>query len=110
MEDLNDPKLQERVTTDLRQIVREQRSLGEIERLLPEPIKTIVNEHFAEGGLGYTDQKSIFNLVKMGSTKRTVDQADIIIRYLKRISKLLKQMDYTLVKQLIEKFHAQSFK
>lgn len=110
MEDLNDPKLQERVTTDLRQIVREHRSLGEIERLLPEPINTIVNEHFAEGGLGYTDQKSIFNLVKMGSTKRTVDQADIIIRYLKRISKLLKQMDYTLVKQLIEKFHAQSFK
>ena len=69
----------------------------------------MVKEHFAEGGLGYEDTKSIFYLVKLGHRKRSKQQTEVIVNYLRSVSKTLAKSDISLVRAAAEKLTVESY-
>ena len=71
MKDMDDPKLQERLLKDMRYKIASRQSTCTIPQLLPEPIDSMVKEHFAEGGDGFKAGNSIYSIVQLGTLKRT---------------------------------------
>ena len=70
----------------------------------------MVTKHFEVGGLGFIENSSIFNLMKIERKKREPDQTNAIVTYLRKVSTAYRKLESSLVEALVERLQPHVFK